>query len=229
MDPLYDDFDDFGSEATAFGPGVFDDGFDEITSGQAVLDPEEINPMKVKSETLRIAQANREAASPEQHALAMKLRSTPIQDFHAHKSNKNNCIDCAKKLNDLYLQSGSNIDFAMVDSRWPKYICKHLKPDVRCSNCYGISLCMHNKERFRCTICGNSICHDPTHEIYRKIKPLRKSNCPGCKEKNIQKKGVSKGGSTKKKQSKKRKQPHSTKRKQRKQLMKKGYSKKNIF
>ena len=89
---------------------------------------------------------------------------------------------CAMNVKSFYEQHGSDIDFAMVDSRWPKHICKHLKPSARCAFCDGVSLCIHNKEKFRCPTCGNAMCRDPAHEIYRKGKALRKTACKGCKD-----------------------------------------------
>jgi hypothetical protein len=151
---------------------------------QLPLDPRDLRTAR-RIETARIAQANRDAASLEKRKLATKLRIEPIQHLdHAHssRSNMNSCMVCALNVKAFYEQHGSDIDFAMVDSRWPIHICKHLKPSARCASCDGVSLCIHNKERFRCPTCGNAMCRDPAHEIYRKGKALRKTACKGCKD-----------------------------------------------
>lgn len=183
----------FGEEEEVLGEGAGE--------GAAFVDVEDLITAR-KNEVARIAQANRDAASPEQRELATRLRVAPIQDLHtAHPSSSHagSCISCARTLADFYKQNGSIIDFAMIDSRWPRFICKHLKVSYRCVDCHGLSLCMHGKEKYRCPICGNGMCRDPTHEIYRKKTLLRKSNCPGCKEAKKKLSGLFKGGSTKRK------------------------------
>jgi len=190
---------DSGTGTSPFGQRVFDDEFlyesglpesdlrndvliqDEGGEGGIVLDPRRARII----ETVRMAQANRDAAPLEKRELATKLRFTPIQHLdhtHGSRSNINSCMVCAMNVKAFYEQHGSDIDFAMVDSRWPKHICKHLKPSARCASCNGVSLCIHNRERFRCPTCGNAMCRDPAHEIYRKGKPLRKTACKGCKD-----------------------------------------------
>lgn len=189
---------DFDSGVGAFGERAFDDdgildGSDlpendlrnvDFIQGEVIQMP--LDPRRARIiETARIAQANRDAASLENRELATKLRITPIQNLdHAHssRSNINSCMVCAINVKSFYEQHGSDIDFAMVDSRWPKHICKHLKPSARCAFCDGVSLCIHNKEKFRCPTCGNAMCRDPAHEIYRKGKALRKTACKGCKD-----------------------------------------------
>ena len=191
-------FDQRAFDQRAFGQRAFDDDDDDdggildgsglrnvdFIQGEGIQMP--LDPRRARIiETARIAQANRDAASLENRELATKLRITPIQNLdHAHssRSNINSCMVCAMNVKSFYEQHGSDIDFAMVDSRWPKHICKHLKPSARCAFCDGVSLCIHNKEKFRCPTCGNAMCRDPAHEIYRKGKALRKTACKGCKD-----------------------------------------------
>jgi hypothetical protein len=197
------------SGASAFGERAFDDDvfFDEI--GQEGVDLRKARKMEVA----RIAQANRDAASPEERDLATRLRVTQIPDFdhpHTSSSHKSSCIGCARGVADFYGQNGSTIDFAMIDSRWPRFICKHLKASYRCIDCDGVSLCLHGRERFRCPTCGNAMCHDPLHEKYRKFKPLRKNKCPGCKEAKMETMNASKGGGSIKRKHSLRKRKHSS-------------------
>ena len=199
-----DDLDSAG--ASAFGDRAFDhDGFidesglhDDSILVEDSFVPEGLDPrIYRKAEVARIAQDNRDAASPEQRELANRLSVTLIQDLHtahASSSHRGSCISCARILSDYYKQNGSNIYFAMIDSRWPRFICKHLKTSYRCLVCDGLSLCKHGKERFRCPMCGNAMCHDPTHVKYRRFKPLRKNKCPGCKAVKMNANSVSQGG-----------------------------------
>jgi hypothetical protein len=187
------------TDVSAFGERAFDDDIFFHETGQEGVDPRKAR----KIEVARIAQANRDAASHEERELASRLRVTPIPNFdhpHTSSSHKSSCIGCAKGVVGFYEQNGSNIDFAMIDSRWPRFICKHLKASYRCIECDGVSLCLHGRERFRCPTCGNGMCHDPMHEKYRKFKPLRKNKCPGCKEAKMATLDIiSKGGSSKRK------------------------------
>ena len=202
LDDLYDLDSRGASAASAFGQRVFDeDGFFDDVADQKEkrlgLDMRTARKIEVE----RIAQANRDAASPQEREIANMLRDTQIQNLHpTHKdsANKSSCIFCARGIASFYEQNGSNIYFAMIDSRWPRFICKHLKVSYRCSECDGVSLCLHGRERFRCPVCGNGMCHNPEHEKYRKFKPLRKNNCPGCKKVKSEAIGASQGGSTKK-------------------------------
>ena len=159
-------------------------------------DEDEIGPMARKIKTLEMNKANRDSDTDEQRALAIQLRATPIEESHAHHKSKykESCISCAKMINALYIKSGSNVYFAMADPRWPIYICKHLKPDVRCKECYGVSLCEHNTEKFRCKVCGNAYCRDPTHTKGKTGVLLRKSACPQCIEKRKSKTAIAEGG-----------------------------------
>ena len=208
-----------GASATsAFGERAFDDDvfFDEI--GQEGVDPRKARKMEI----VRIAQAKRDAASPEERELASRLRVTPITNFdhpHTSSSHKSSCIGCARGVAGFYEQNGSNIDFAMIDSRWPRFICKHLKASYRCIDCDGVSLCLHGRERFRCPMCGSGMCHDPAHEKYRKFKPLRKNKCPGCKEAKMEAMNVSKGGGS-------RKRKHSSMKIKRSSIKRRQFSKK---
>jgi hypothetical protein len=226
LDDLYVPGASAASATSAFGERAFDDDvfFDE--TGQEGVDPRKARKMEV----VRIAQAKRDAASPEERELASRLRVTPIPNFdhpHTSSSHKSSCIGCARGVADFYQQNGSNIDFAMIDSRWPRFICKHLKASYRCIDCDGVSLCLHGRERFRCPTCGNGMCHDPMHEKYRKFKPLRKNKCPGCKEAKMEAMNVSKGGdgSIKIKRSS-RKRKHSSKKRKHSSRKRKHSSKK---
>lgn len=184
----------------AFGQGAL--GPHDFYKGAFVAeeeqDEDEIGPMARKIKTLEMNKANRDADTDEQRALAIQLRATPtpIEESHArHKSKyKESCISCAKMINALYNKFGSNVYFAMADPRWPMYICKHLKPDVRCKECYGVSLCEHNTEKFRCKVCGNAYCRDPTHTKGKTGALLRKSACPECIEKRKSKMAIAEGG-----------------------------------
>jgi hypothetical protein len=241
---------DFDSGAGAFGERAFgqrafdydddDDRFldgsdlpendvfvqdDEGIQGEMPLDPRDLRIAR-KIETARIAQANRDAASLEKRKLAAKLRIEPIQHLdhvHSSRSNINSCMVCAMNVKAFYEQRGSDIDFAMVDSRWPIHICKHLKPNARCASCDGVSLCIHNKERFRCPTCGNAMCRDPAHEIYRKGKPLRKTACKGCKDAKGPKSVFEAAGGKGKKHSMKRRK-HSIKGKKKHSMKRRKHS-----
>ena len=210
----------FGDEEEAFGEGAGE--------GAAFVGVEDLRTAR-KNEVARIAQANRDAASPEQRELASRLRVAPIQELHHEhpsSSHAGSCIFCARALSDFYKKNGSTIDFAMIDSRWPRFICKHLKVTYRCIVCDGLSLCMHGKEKFRCPMCGNGMCRDPMHEIYRKKTLLRKSKCPGCKEAKKESTGIFKGGSTKRKNYSKKRKYSIKKKYSKKRYSKKKYSKK---
>lgn len=209
-----DDDEEVGEEAAFEEPSGQGAAFKEPSGQGAAFDDIEDSINARKNQVAQIAQANRDAASLEERELATRLRVTPIASvnhLHNRDKNKNNCIACAKSIANFYVQNGSNIDFAMIDSRWPTYICKHLIPRSRCSKCYGVSLCVHNVDKYRCPKCGNAMCRDPAHEVYRKNKPLRKSNCPGCKEAKKEVKGISKGGSTKRKYSLSKRKKYSMK------------------
>jgi hypothetical protein len=147
-------------------------------------DFDSISPAVKRIETSRMAQANRDAASDEQRAVATQLRAAPLPSPHtSHKSKGNaSCMECANTLNKLYIQNGSTIDFAMIDYRWPVNICRHLKPEARCILCYGISMCKHNRDKFRCVKCmGAAYCRDPTHRNRGKNgAALRKTACKDC-------------------------------------------------
>jgi hypothetical protein len=144
-----DDLDSFGQGASAFdqedqgalafGQGesafwqtaTFDQQAPAFGQGAAFDDSREARKRRVS----QAAQANRNAASPEQHELAIKLRSFPIPPIdhkHISSQSRNNCRKCANIINDLYQQHGSTIDFAMIDPRWPYFICKHLKSSFIC-------------------------------------------------------------------------------------------------
>jgi hypothetical protein len=143
-----------------------------------------ISPAVKRIETSRMAQANRDAASDEQCAVATQLRAAPLPSPHtSHKSKGSaSCMECANTLNKLYIQNGSTIDFAMIDYRWPSNICRHLKPEARCILCYGVSMCKHNRDKFRCVKCmGAAYCRDPTHRNRGKNgAALRKTACKDC-------------------------------------------------
>ena len=169
------------------GPAFSQPGPAFVQPGPAFAEADfgSISPAVKKFETLRMAQANRDAASHEQRALATQLREAPSPSPHvSHKSKGNaSCMECANTLNKLYtIQNGSTIDFAMIDHRWPANICRHVKPEARCILCYGVSLCKHNRDKFRCVQCmGSAYCRDPTHKNRGKNgAALRKTACKDC-------------------------------------------------
>jgi len=213
-DNPYDTFDRAFDDSNAFNDDndslFYSEPRPKPSSVYDLYDLTHVNPvMKRRISTLQEAVETRQAASSEQKQLAEELKKRELPNNHTYTKKRCtiNCIKCARNLNELYTSNGSNIYFAMVDPRWPRSICKHLKPDYKCVSCNGSSICEHNKERYTCQKCGNGICRKPEHAQYIVVKPLRKSVCPGCKEdrKKNTKKTKKKGGLKQKKSYKNKK------------------------